>query len=402
VFSRKVSSEQNYDLLTFYIDGAQQGYWSGEVGWSQVSYPVTAGTHVFRWTYAKDEIGNAGSDTAWIDDVGVPVQATTMRRTCTGWNGTGNVPASGAGTNTALLTMTRDSSITWNWVTQYWLQTAAASNGTVNVSSGWLDSGTSVTITATANGGYHFVNWSGDVTPVNMYDNPLVLTMDQPRTITANFAFGTAVYFTITATAGANGSIAPTGVVSVLQGTSRNFVITPAPGNYSIADVLVDGSSVGAVPSYMFTNVINNHTINATFTASTTSRGTPVQWLNTYGITNNYDVQEALDPDHDGGLTWEEYIMGTNPTNGNSKLAIIITNSSSRTLLLCQTIPTSGSNYVGKTRYYSMQDSTNISAPGTWQWIANYTNILGDGSLITYTNASPGTRRWFRIKARLQ
>ena len=64
-----VSSEQNFDWLRFSIDGVQQGAWSGSVGWTQVSFPVTAGTHRFSWTYSKDGSVSTGMDTVWIDDV---------------------------------------------------------------------------------------------------------------------------------------------------------------------------------------------------------------------------------------------------------------------------------------------------------------------------------------------
>jgi uncharacterized repeat protein (TIGR02543 family) len=81
------------------------------------------------------------------------------------------------------------------------------------------------------------------------------------HTIEASFAIDA---FIISATAGANGSISPNGDVSVVHGTSQGFTIAPV-ANYSIADVLVDGVSVGAVTSYDFINVTANHTIEASF-----------------------------------------------------------------------------------------------------------------------------------------
>ena len=68
----------------------------------------------------------------------------------------------------------------------------------------------------------------------------------------------------ITATAGDNGRITPTGDVAVPKGESKTFTITPDSG-YHIKDVLVDGKSVGAVSTYTFENVVDNHTIHATF-----------------------------------------------------------------------------------------------------------------------------------------
>jgi len=74
--------------------------------------------------------------------------------------------------------------------------------------------------------------------------------------------------FTINASAGVGGTITPSGEVAVIPGTDQLFTITPDVG-YEIADVLVDGESVGAVTEYTFPNVSANHTISASFTALT-------------------------------------------------------------------------------------------------------------------------------------
>ena len=70
--------------------------------------------------------------------------------------------------------------------------------------------------------------------------------------------------YTITATAGENGSLSPSGEFTVTAGADQTFTITPDRG-YHIQDVLVDGASVGAVSSYTFADVAANHTIKATF-----------------------------------------------------------------------------------------------------------------------------------------
>ena len=72
------------------------------------------------------------------------------------------------------------------------------------------------------------------------------------------------VGYTITASAGTGGTIDPAGVVSVLPGASQSFNIAPN-ACYHVADVLVDGSSVGAVTTFAFDNIAASHTIDASF-----------------------------------------------------------------------------------------------------------------------------------------
>jgi hypothetical protein len=125
--------------------------------------------------------------------------------------------------------------------------------------------GASQNFTITANTGYHVANVLVDGVTVGAVGSYNFTNVIANHTISATFAINT---FTITATAGANGAIAPSGAVSVNYGASQNFTISPNTG-YHVADVLVDGVTVGAVGSYNFTNVIANHTISATFAINT-------------------------------------------------------------------------------------------------------------------------------------
>jgi PKD repeat protein len=75
--------------------------------------------------------------------------------------------------------------------------------------------------------------------------------------------------YTITASSGTGGSIAPSGEVIVDEGTDQLFTIT-ADQSYQVADVLVDKSSIGAVETYEFTDVAASHTIEASFELVTT------------------------------------------------------------------------------------------------------------------------------------
>ena len=84
------------------------------------------------------------------------------------------------------------------------------------------------------------------------------------HTISVIFARKT---FSITATAGAGGSIAPSGLIAVLCGNNQTFRINPDQ-NHKVSDVLVDGISKGYVASYTFANVQEDHTIEASFSRS--------------------------------------------------------------------------------------------------------------------------------------
>jgi len=101
----------------------------------------------------------------------------------------------------------------------------------------------------------------------------IVMPTPTPAPITTGTP-GIAITHTITASAGANGSILPSGAVSVNDGASQAFTITSDTG-YNVADVQVDRSSVGAVTSYTFSNVTADHTISASFVTTATTSSTP-------------------------------------------------------------------------------------------------------------------------------
>ena len=80
-------------------------------------------------------------------------------------------------------------------------------------------------------------------------------------------------YYTIEATAGTGGSISPSGNISVREGADQTFTITPDKG-YAVANVKIDGESIGAVKSYTFENVSKAHTIEVIFVKGTASAST--------------------------------------------------------------------------------------------------------------------------------
>ncbi len=71
-FSFRVSSEGDYDFLNFVVDGSTIESWSGELAWDTYTYSLSAGNHVIKWVYAKDDIFSQGSDAAWVDNIILP------------------------------------------------------------------------------------------------------------------------------------------------------------------------------------------------------------------------------------------------------------------------------------------------------------------------------------------
>lgn len=97
------------------------------------------------------------------------------------------------------------------------------------------------------------------------------------HTIAASFALDS---HTITASAGPGGVISPSGNVAAGCGTALEFTVDPT-GCYQLADLIVDGVSLGALPGYTFSNITTNHTIAAVFSAT----AIPPAGLDLYGLT---------------------------------------------------------------------------------------------------------------------
>ncbi len=91
MFARRVSSEQGFDFLKFYIDGVEMSRWSGSISWGEVSFPVSVGWHTFTWSYEKDGAGTSGIDAALIDEIHVPLHQVAVLTT--GEANTANTPA---------------------------------------------------------------------------------------------------------------------------------------------------------------------------------------------------------------------------------------------------------------------------------------------------------------------
>ena len=151
--------------------------------------------------------------------------------------------------------------------------------------------------------GYTFTGWSG--TGLDGENN---MTVTIPtgstgnRIYTAHWRYNGSghsySYYTIKATAGAGGSISPSGNVSVREGRDRTFTITPDKG-YAVANVKIDGKSIGAVKSYTFENVSRTHTIEVIFMKA---NGNPQTGVFVDVATGSY-YEDAVDWAVENGIT---------------------------------------------------------------------------------------------------
>ena len=105
-------------------------------------------------------------------------------------------------------------------------------------------------------------------------------------------------YYTIKATAGAGGSISPSGSVSVREGRDQTFTITPDK-SYAVSNVKIDGKSIGAVKSYTFENVSRTHTIEVIFMKA---NGNPQTGVFVDVATGSY-YEDAVDWAVENGIT---------------------------------------------------------------------------------------------------
>lgn len=148
-------------------------------------------------------------------------------------------------------------------VNSFYINATAGPNGTI-VPSGTIPVGfwESRTFAINPSFGYHVNDVLVDSSSVGQVTSYTFSSVMASHTISAAFSPNT--YYVI-ATAGQNGTISPSGNVSLSFGESRNFTITPNTG-FQVSSLLVDNAPVGTVTSYSFNNVSANHTISVNFT----------------------------------------------------------------------------------------------------------------------------------------
>jgi hypothetical protein len=294
-FYRKVSSEGDYDYLKFYIDGAEQGTWSGEEDWAEVSFPVTAGRRTFEWAYSKDSSSSDGADTAWIDDITFPKECNLCQRTLTTSS------------------------------------TAGGSVATPGEGAYQYDHCTSVPVTATAAASYHLVNWTGTaVTAGKVADAGSAstsVTMDADYSLQANFAIDQHTLTTLS-TAGGRVSTPGEGAFQYDPGTSVPVTASPATG-YAFVNWTGTAVDAGKVvdPTSASTSVTvdGDYTLEANFTMQTDPP--PLAPANLLAVVGDRQVSLDWDDNTELDLLGYNIYRSTNAGSGYRQIATGVTTS---------------------------------------------------------------------------
>jgi hypothetical protein len=131
-------------------------------------------------------------DGSWItNSVSTPTNATsTLRRTCVGWTlaYTNGTYLTGGGGTQAVFQLDASKMLTWQWTNEYYLSVGANVGGTATTNlSGWYTNGLQQSISASPTGSFSFLQWMGNVPAGSETNNPLTLTMDQPRSVVPVF-----------------------------------------------------------------------------------------------------------------------------------------------------------------------------------------------------------------------
>jgi hypothetical protein len=187
------------------------------------------------------------------------------------WLEGGNIVSSNATYN---FTATRNRSLVAKFeIMKYTISLSTEGEGSVS-GGGQYDHGQAVNISATPASGNSFVRWEENRQSITTSRNHS-FTATRNRSLVAIFTVvptpppppppaPEVTTYTIAATSSENGSIEPSGNVSVQEGQNRSFAMSPEPG-YGVLQVFVDGDEQGRISNYSFRNVRKNHTIHVDF-----------------------------------------------------------------------------------------------------------------------------------------
>ena len=262
-----IAPNSGYSITSVLVDNVSQGVITSYTFTNvQAAHTITANFAINSYVLTVNTAGTGsgtvtGAGTYTYGATATVTAAANTGSTFTGWSGA----CSGTASPTTVVMNAAETCTATFTINSYTVASSAGANGSITpLGSVPVNYNGTTTFTVTPNAGYTAtVGGTCGGSPASG-TSPFTYTTNAITgncTVAASFSINT---FTITATADANGSINPSGAVAVNYNANQTFTISPNTG-YSIANVLVDGASVGAVSSYTFTKVKDTHTIEASF-----------------------------------------------------------------------------------------------------------------------------------------
>jgi hypothetical protein len=344
---------------------------SGSVSSANVtSVSVTCTTNTFTITASTGANGTVTPSGVTTKDYGAS-QVYTIATSTAGYH-VADILVDGSSVGTSSLTYTftniaANHTISATFAINHYTITSSVSggNGTISPTGATIVSygATPTYAIATSTPGYHVADILIDGVSVGTSTLPYVFSaVHANHTIVASFAIN---HYTITASAGANGTVTPSGVTTKSYGDSQAYTIATSTAGYHVADILVDGSSVGTSSlTYTFTNITANHTISATFNPNGSTPSTYTVGGTISGLTGTVVLQnngkDSLSRSANGSFTF-----ATATTTGKAYFVTVLTQPSGQTCSI-----TSGSGSV------SAANVTTVSVTCTTNTCATLSNAL--------------------------
>ena len=356
-----VSSTSRYRFNYWDVDGTSRGSGVNPITvFMNANHTATAHYIMQYYLTVSSPYDSPSPASAWFDSgssitesVTTPVSGGSgTQYICTGWTGTGSVPASGT-TSSVTFAISAPSSITWAWKTQYYL-TVSSARDSPSPSSGWFDSGSSITesVTSPVSGGsgiqYVCTGWTGTGSvPASGTASSVAFTITQPSSITWNWK--TQYYLTVSSP---HDSPSPVSGWFDSGSSITESVTSPVSGGSGIQYVCTGWTGTGSVPA-------SGSSSSVTFTITGTSSIT-WNWKTQYYLTvsSAYDSPSPVSGWFDSGSSITESV--TTPASGPTGTRYVCTGWTGT-----GSIPSTGS---GSSVTFTITAPSSI----TWNWKTQY------------------------------
>ena len=192
------------------------------------------------------------------------------------------------------------------------------------------------------------------------------------------------------------------GLTAIYDGTPKSATATTDPAGHAVtltyngsSALPVDAGSYAVVATVNDSNYAGAGSGMLVIQASSVESWKPVHFTPAE-ITAGLAADDA-DPDGDGVTNLGEYVMGTDPRVPNAPPVTLTQVPGNQFSLSFFARRATGTGYMGLTRYYTLEATTDPSIPGSWQGVAGYIHIVGDDNLIAIPLANDSQKKFYRL-----